>query len=187
MSKAKRQTAKQIEKTEIAEIKKLTEEVKADMDDPYLGIDTDRLLAYVDHKRIKWRIRPDGHVRSVRNQIIEASDKFKKQSEAYEKRPDATLKEKEDIYELATKTVLELALVDFSYDEWADKAEAGPGVLGLLANEIVSFLVERGGREGDRRLQTLQRLNILSHSRTLMDSPKNGKSIGAPDMESDPS
>ncbi len=172
-------------KAETAELKKLTAEIKDEIDDPPIGIDTDRLIAFVAHKQVKWKIRPDGHVRSVRNQILEASDKFKKQMDAAEKNPNMPQLKREQIYETATKTILELTLVKFDYEEWAEKPEAGPGALGMLANEIVTFLVERGGRDADRRLQTLQKLNILSRSRTLMDSQKNGRSIGGPDMESE--
>lgn len=168
------------------ELNQLKAEIETASKNPEFGIDTDQLIAFADYRRIIWSIREDGHIKSVRDRIIEINDEFKAKFTALEKR-DAPRAELEAVYERSTRQVLDIVLIDFDYDKYADHPKVGPTMLGLLANDISHFLVEFGGRAVSRHLQTLQNINILSRSLSSPASSKNGRYSSGTKTGSDPS
>ena len=162
---------------------KLYNEVKEEMEDPYFGIESDKLIAFVDHKKTTWKIIPDGHTRTNRRKLIAISDDFKKKMLSFEKKGTGTRLEREEISEAATKKTLEFGLVGFVYDKWADDAKAGPNILGLLANEVQDFLVEKGSKEGSKHLLMLHKLETLMGSNGLMASQTSTESSDSTDTE----
>ena len=122
----------------------------------HIGIDTDLLEAYIGS--LKWKIRPDGHTKKIIDQIKLIQKTYEINFTALDKNPDALTYQKEEVYEVATKAILELALIGFNYNEAANHIDAGPGALGILSNEIRAFLVDLGGREGQKHLQMLSKL-----------------------------
>lgn len=133
-----------------------------------IGVDTTKLTAYAGS--LTWKIKPDGHTKKVRDVIIAHQSAFEIESKTMEDNPDQfTTGQKEEVYEKATKAILETALIGFNYEEAANHVDAGPGVLGILANEVRTFLVDMGGRVGSQHLQTLSKLvtqNISSTTKT---------------------
>ena len=121
-----------------------------------IGIDTDRLEAYI--ATLKWKIRPDGHTKKVVDQIRLIQQEYERVMKALEKSPETLTYDKEAAYEKATKGILEATLVAFNYDEAANNVDAGPGALGILSNEVRTFLVDLGGRVGQQHLQMLSKL-----------------------------
>jgi len=82
--------------------------------------------------------------------------------------PKALTWDKEVAYETATKEILQLCLIDCNYEKAANDIDAGPGALGILANELRVFLVDLGGRAGQKHLQMLSKLatqNIYTGSK----------------------
>lgn len=126
----------------------------------HIGIDVDRLEAYVGS--FKWKIRPDGHIKKVIDALRELQKGYEVEIHRLEDDPKAITFDKEEAYETATKGMLELCLLEFNYEEAANHIDAGPGALGLLANELRSFLVDLGGRAGQKHLQTLSKLATQS-------------------------
>lgn len=121
-----------------------------------IGIDTDRLEAYI--ATLKWKIRPDGHTKKVVDQIRDFQKEYEKEMKVLEKNPESLTYAKEEAYEKATKGILEAALIGFNYEEAANNVDAGPGALGILSNELRTFLVDLGGRVGQKHLQMLSKL-----------------------------
>lgn len=160
------------------EIQNTAKEIQDYFKDPDFGVDTDRLIAFVDKKKITWKIRPDGHTKLVRDKIIAIQDQYKKDFEAYE-----ALSEKEQsnslrysIAEKATKAILETGLIGFNYDEMANHEAGGPSVLQMLSNEVSIFLVESGGRAGHQLLLMQRKLGTLNQLISSMDLSKSGTS-----------
>ncbi len=133
----------------------------------HIGIDIDKLEAYVGS--LKWKIRKDAHTKNIVDQVRLIQKEYETEFKRLVDDPDAATWDKEEEYEKATKGILELVLEGFKYDESANHIDAGPGALGILSNEIRTFLVDLGGREGQKHLQMLSKLatrNILSGSKT---------------------
>ncbi len=132
-----------------------------------IGIDVDKLEAYINS--LKWKIRKDGHTKIIVDQVRQIQKDFEVEMRKMEKDPDVLTFDKEAVYEKATKAMLELALEGFNYEEAANHVDAGPGALGILSNEVRSFLVDLGGRVGQKHLQMLSKLatqNISPGSKT---------------------
>jgi len=130
--------------------------------DQTIGIDTDRLVAYIGN--LEWKIRPDGHTKKIVDKVRLIQKTYEIEMKKLEQDPNALTYLKEEAYEIATKGMLELALVGFNYDEAANDINAGPGTLGILSNELRAFLVDLGGRVGQKHLQMLSKLAIQSTS-----------------------
>ena len=154
---------------DVAEITAKMDKVKARA---VLGVRADRLQAFIGAK--KWKINPLGHTRTVRNQIIDITDEYGEKMKELE--ATGTRREREDYYESANRRILQLALVDFNYDEMADDPAAGPVVLGMLARELEAFLADQGGAIAVQYSQTLQDLATLIHSASSTASPKSTRS-----------
>ena len=122
----------------------------------HIGLDTDLLEAYIGS--LKWKIRPDGHTKKIVDQVKLIQKTYEIAFQALEDDPKALTYQKEEVYEVATKAILNLALIGFNYEEAANHIDAGPGALGILSNEIRAFLVDLGGREGQKHLQMLSKL-----------------------------
>ena len=126
----------------------------------HIGIDVDKLEAYVGS--FKWKIRKDGHTKPVIDALRELQKGYEVEMHRLDDDPKAITFDKEVAYEIATRGMLELALENFDYEEAANHIDAGPGSLGLLANEVRTFLVDLGGRAGSKHLQTLSKLATQS-------------------------
>jgi len=122
----------------------------------WLGINTTTLEAYCG--KLRWKIRPDGHTKNCTDCIREIYKNFQVQMRVFEDTTTTLGYEKEELYEKTTKGILEYALVGFKYNEAANEIDAGPANLGLLAEEVRSFLVELGGKAGSKHLQMLSKL-----------------------------
>ena len=132
-----------------------------------IGIDVDKLEAYVGS--LKWKIRKDGHTKVVVDQVRQIQKDFEVEMRKMEKDPNTITFDKDAVYDKATKAMLELALEGFNYAEAANHVDAGPGALGILSNEVRTFLVDLGGRVGQKHLQMLSKLatqNISPGSKT---------------------
>jgi len=133
----------------------------------HIGIDIDRLEGYIGS--LKWKIVPDGHTKKVVDALREIQKGYEVEFHQLEDDPKALTYDKEEAYEKSTKAILNICLIDCNYDETANHIDAGPGALGILANELRTFLVDFGGRAGQKHLQMLSKLatqNILPGSRT---------------------
>ena len=128
----------------------------------HIGIDTDKLEAYIGS--LKWKLRPDGHTKKIVDQIKLIQKTYEISFTELEDDPKALTYQKEDVYEVATKAILNLALIGFDYEDAANHIDAGPGALGILSNELRAFLVDLGGREGQKHLQMLSKLAIQNIS-----------------------
>ena len=128
----------------------------------HIGIDIDTLEAYCGS--LRWKIRKDAHTKTIVDQVRELQRTYEKEFKRLGEDPDATTWDKEVEYEKATKGILDLALIEFNYDESANHIDAGPGALGILANEIRTFLVDLGGRAGQKHLLMLSKLASQSTS-----------------------
>ena len=128
----------------------------------HLGINTTKLEAYVGTQT--WKIRPDGHTKFIVDQLRAIQKTFEISARALEDNPQAMTYEKEEVYETATKAMLELALEGFSYESAANHVDVGVGALGLLSNEVRSFLVDLGGRDVSKHWQMLSKLVTQSGS-----------------------
>lgn len=128
----------------------------------HIGIDIDTLEAYCGS--LRWKVRKDAHTKTIVDQVREIQHTYEKEFMRLGEDPSATTWDKEVEYEKATKAILDLALTDFKYDEAANHLDAGPGALGILANELRTFLVDLGGRAGQKHLQMLSKLAIQSTS-----------------------
>ena len=157
-----------------AQMDKLEADLTETFRDPYFGILPDELVAYVDHKKIKWGIHERAATKSIRDEIMTVTDAYEQKMLKLEKKRGANKLEKSRLYEETNKHILELALNDFDYDKWADDPKAGPVILGHLTRELSLFLVEHGGKTGTSYLQTLQNLDTLSRYRMLGVAPKSG-------------
>ena len=144
-----------------AKINQIKKEVDAEMANPPFGVEADRMSVFVGDKKskdcIRWKINPDGHIKRNRDIIMQTIDTY----ETDFKKANTRL-QKEKIHEHATKTILELGLVNFEYDKWANHVKVGPVVLHILAEELQNFLVENGGSSGFQFWLTLQKANILT-------------------------
>ena len=125
-----------------------------------IGVNSTTLTAYCSS--LTWKVRKDGHTKIIVDQIRQITDQYERALQVLEASPTSLTSTKEQAYEKSTKAILELALVGFDYEEAANNIDAGPGALGILANEVRSFLVELGGRVGQKHLQTLSKLATQS-------------------------
>ena len=155
---------------------KLEQEIDNAIKNPDFGIATDELIAFAARREIKWRMREDGHTKAVRDQLIKISDDYKFTMKKFDE-VNRSRAEKEAIYEKCTKKILELSLVDFDYEKYANDARVGPQVLGILANHILHFFVEIGGRDVSKHLQTLQHIDTLNRLRSTRRASRNGKRL----------
>jgi predicted site-specific integrase-resolvase len=110
------------------QISKEAKEVENYFKNPEIGIDTDKLTAFVDSGKLSWKINPNGHTKIIRDKIIDVQDQYKKDYAAYEKLPeeDQTNKLRYSISEKCNKAILEIALPGFNYDEMVNDTRAGP-------------------------------------------------------------
>ena len=121
---------------------------------PAIGIKPDTLEAYAHQHSFK--INPKGHVKSNKEAIRKIQKKYKKNMESAEAQNDLMLQN--DLYELASKEILEIGLLNFSYDNWAENEDVGPTVLGQLATELAYFLMVQGGKAGYQHWLMQQKL-----------------------------
>ena len=142
---------------DIEHLKELEEYIKK----PDVGIDVDKLQAFVkDHK---FAINPEGHIKTNRDKIREIQKRYEKQMGIAIKRGDQLAQS--DLYEDISKEILEIGLVNFDYDKWANHVDIGPTVLGHLSNELSTFLVVQGGRAGYQHWLMQQKSIMLNLSR----------------------
>lgn len=110
----------------------------------------------------KWRINPRAHLKKVTDVIREAVAEYEHTLHNVQD-GKALESERLEIYEKASRTILEIALVDFDYEKEANNPDAGPALLGMLALDVKDFLLVLGGKEGVRLSRT--RLNMISQGR----------------------
>jgi len=157
MVKESEKSVKEIDE-ELAKLKELTAKITNYSKNPLIGIDADKLQAFITNHR--WAINPDGHIKSIRDKIKVQLKEFL-EIIANQKTQIDVLDSQEKTDAIA-KIILELGLVDFKYDENAEDPEIGPVNLKFLAQELGYFLVVQGGKDGYTHSKMLQQLDQLT-------------------------
>ena len=142
---------------DINNLKDLEEYIK----DPEIGIDVDKLQAFV--KKYRFEINPEGHIKTNKDKIREIQKRYEKKMGIALKNGDQL--EQSDLYEAISKEILDIGLINFDYDKWANHVDLGPTVLGHLSNELATFLVVQGGRAGYQHWLMQQKSITLNLSR----------------------
>lgn len=135
---------------------------------PDIRIDWETLQAWAFDYNFK--INPSGHTKENKDKIRAIQNEYKKQMLKTVKEFDEL--KQNDIYEEASEKILQIGLVDFDYETFANNPDIGPTVLGQLATELAHFLVVQGGKAGFKHWQMQQKLamlNLSSHSNSLKD------------------
>jgi len=117
-----------------------------------IGINYEVPVPYAYCGDHKWQLKRTANTKSVLDKILEAVDEY---DIAFAKFTKGNMRERQrlQVYEKATKEILEAALDKFVYKKEADNPEVGPGALGRLAGEVKDFLAA-GGALGVRHAQT---------------------------------
>ena len=171
--------------TPAQDLQQMEEELNRELTNPYFGVLPDQLIAFIDHRKVKWTIKPDSSTKAVRDEIMVTMDEYETAFKVLEKKL-GTRKQRSQMYEDATKKVLQLVLEDFVYDTWVNDPRGGPVMLGHLAEELVVFLVDSGGRTGTLYSLTLQKLDMFTRLRIAETARKSGTHSAAPPTASEP-
>lgn len=141
-----------------AKIKEIAETITNYSKNPLIGIDAEKLQAYVTNHR--WEINPNGHIKSIRDPIKEMLKEFLKIINSQKTQLDVL--DSQEKTDKVAKEILTIGLVNFDYDKEADDPQVGPVNLKYLAQEIGYFLVVQGGKEGYLHSKMLQQLDQLT-------------------------
>ena len=117
-----------------------------------LGIDYSGVKPFAFCGLAKWDINELAHLKERLDIIMAAVNEYGLHIEKVGKGTATSDYERQQIYEKATKTILEAGLVDFEYEKEANNPEAGPGLLGMLAGELKDFLRD-GAQHGKRHVE----------------------------------
>ena len=154
------------------EQKKIAAELEEYQKNPDIGLNVDRLIAFANGQEFK--INPEGHIKKNKDAIRKIQNQY--EADMNKAIVANNILKQNDIYEDASRQILEIGLVDFNYTHWANHISIGPTVLGQLSNEVATFLVVQGGRAGFKHWQMQQRsetLNRLNFSASMKNSTKN--------------
>jgi len=110
----------------------------------------------------KTKINPDGHLPEVADKILESVETFER---IVKKNPSIATKIKAN--RESTRTILNIGLVDFDYKDASEKL--GYGILDKLANFLLVYHVEHGGKEGFRLWLTQLNLVMKTQSNGTKD------------------
>lgn len=147
----------------LVKTKRIEPDESGQFKDAHIGINTTKLEGFIGS--LHWKINPEGHTKKIVDLLRGYQHAYEVELKKIEGAPESfTTWDREEAYEKATKGILEAALVDFNYENAANHIDAGVGTLGILANELRSFLVDIGGREGQRHLLMLSKLATQSIS-----------------------
>jgi len=138
---------------------KITNELIEYSKNPNVGINFEIPEAFANGHTFK--INPHGHEKKYKDQIRAIQKTF---DEKIMSVPKMDLLKANDINEEASKQILEIALVNFNYDEWANHVDVGPTVLEQMTNEVATFLVVQGGKAGFKHWQMQQKLAMQTLS-----------------------
>ena len=116
----------------------------------YFGINYNVEVPYAYCGKYKWNIKPP--TRTTIHTMQESTEVYNKKLEKI-KQGDANDPVHLQIYEDASKAVLEATLEDFDYEKYADDPDVGVVLLGHLTGDVRIFLLN-GGKHGNQRLQT---------------------------------
>lgn len=168
MEKVKQTTTSKIDKDSLDEKYLATKELQEYSKNPNVGINWEIPEAFAyDHK---FKINPEGHLKKNKDKIRAIQKKVYTNVNEAMKTND--LYKSNDILEAGSKELLELGLVGFNYDEWANHIDLGPTVLEQMANEVGTFLVVQGGKAGYQHWLMQQKsamLTLSTHSNISTD------------------
>ena len=133
---------------------KITKELMEYAKNPDVGINFEIPEAFANGH--KFKINPEGHLKKNKDKIRAIQIEFNEKIKATI--GDMDVLAANDLNEEASKQILEISLVKFNFDEWANHIDVGPTVLEQMANEVATFLVVQGGKAGLKHWQMQQKL-----------------------------
>ena len=123
--------------------------------DPIVGINWKGPKAYAFCNDVKWDIKPLAATKNTVDAVMSVfDDHVKRINDLGDMPPAATV---HNIEQDTTCAVLEMTLIDFTYEDAANNPDTPPGLLASLATEMRDFLAA-GGRLGMQH--ALTRLNL---------------------------
>lgn len=159
-SKQTKQEKKPVKNDLLDEEYLVSKELQEYSKSPNVGINWEIPEAFAyEHK---FKINPEGHLKKNKDKIREIQKQFAIDIKPTMKTLD--LLTANDINETASKKILEIGLVNFDYNTWANHVDVGPTVLEQMANEIATFLVVQGGKAGYQHWLMQQKSAMLTLS-----------------------
>lgn len=128
--------------------------VKKKQEKPILGIEWESTpTPFAFCGSLKWDIQKMAHTKTKVDKMMLCVKEYESEINQIMTGKSTSDYNRNNTYNKATKTILELGLVNFNYEKAANDPQAGPALLGILAGELKDFCLS-GGALGRRHLQT---------------------------------